>query len=234
MALKENYRELLIDAVVRVAAREGLDRTTTKLIAAEVPCNEVYIYRNFGSKDALLQAAFSRTDLRFVQTILKNLDVMDAPGQPLEQRCRALWEPVWRFCLAQPDDIRFYLRYYYSAQFLASAHELHHRNYPGGETRKEFYDRCVEGIKACADMEKENLIIVAHKGTIQNIIFYWLGFDIEEVNKYNFSVDILPGSVTVLGINKWLEHSIFLLNDTSHLHKGEGYGIFSYKYYKKH
>ena len=64
MALKENYRELLIDAVVRVAAREGLDRTTTKLIAAEVPCNEVYIYRNFGSKDALLQAAFSRTDLR--------------------------------------------------------------------------------------------------------------------------------------------------------------------------
>ena len=116
----------------------------------------------------------------------------------------------------------------------ATLKELHHRNYPGGETRKEFYDRCVEGIKACADMEKENLIIVAHKGTIQNIIFYWLGFDIEEVNKYNFSVDILPGSVTVLGINKWLEHSIFLLNDTSHLHKDEGYGIFSYKYYKKH
>ena len=116
----------------------------------------------------------------------------------------------------------------------ATLKELNHRNYPGGETRKEFYDRCVEGIRACADMEKENLIIVAHKGTIQNIIFYWLGFDIEEVNNYNFSVDILPGSITVLGINKWLEHSIFLLNDTSHLHKGEGYGIFNYKYYKKY
>lgn len=116
----------------------------------------------------------------------------------------------------------------------ATLKELNHRNYPGGETRKEFYDRCVKGIRACADMEKENLIIVAHKGTIQNIIFYWLGFDIEEVNNYNFSVDILPGSVTVLGINKWLEHSIFLLNDTSHLHKDEGYGIFSFKYYKKH
>ena len=116
----------------------------------------------------------------------------------------------------------------------ATLKELNHRNYPGGETRKEFYDRCVNGIRACADMEKENLIIVAHKGTIQNIIFYWLGFDIEEVNNYNFSVDILPGSLTVLGINKWLEHSIFLLNDTSHLHKGEGYGIFNYKYYKKY
>ncbi len=116
----------------------------------------------------------------------------------------------------------------------ATLKELNHRNYPGGETRKEFFDRCVEGIRACADMEKENLIIVAHKGTIQNIIFYWLGFDIEEVNDYNFSVDILPGSLTVLGVNKWLEHSIFLLNDTSHLHKGEGYGIFTYKYYKKY
>ena len=116
----------------------------------------------------------------------------------------------------------------------ATLKELNHRNYPGGETRKEFYDRCVKGIRACADMEKENLIIVAHKGTIQNIIFYWLGFDIEEVNNYNFSVDILPGSLTVLGVNKWLEHSIFLLNDTSHLHKGEGYGIFNYKYYKKY
>ena len=98
MALKENYRELLIDAVVRVAAREGLDRTTTKLIAAEVPCNEVYIYRNFGSKDALLQAAFSRTDLRFVQTILKNLDVMDAPGQPLEDIYSLTEDNPWR-CL---------------------------------------------------------------------------------------------------------------------------------------
>lgn len=116
----------------------------------------------------------------------------------------------------------------------ATLKELNHRNYPGGETRKEFYDRCVKGICACADMEKENLIIVAHKGTIQNIIFYWLGFDIVDVNKYNFSVDILPASLTVLGVNKWLEHSIFLLNDTSHLHKGEGYGIFTYKYYKKY
>ena len=63
MALKENYRELLLDAVVRVAARDGLDRTTTKLIAAEVPCNEVYIYRNFGSKDGLQRAEDEVEDL---------------------------------------------------------------------------------------------------------------------------------------------------------------------------
>ena len=81
--------------------------------------------------------------------------------------------------------------------------ELHHRNYPGGETRQEFYDRNVQGLIKCTDLERENLLIVAHKGTIQNIIFHWLGLDIAAVNVLNFSVDILPSSVTDLGINKW-------------------------------
>ena len=56
----------------------------------------------------------------------------------------------------------------------ASEQELHHRNYPGGETRTEFYERNVQGLWGCADLEKENLLIVAHKGTLQNIIFKWL------------------------------------------------------------
>ena len=58
--------------------------------------------------------------------------------------------------------------------------------------------------------------------------------DITTVNSLNFSVDILPSSVTVLGINKWREHAIFRLNDTSHLHSREGYGIFEFKYGKYH
>lgn len=112
--------------------------------------------------------------------------------------------------------------------------ELHHRNYPGGETRQEFYDRNVQGLIKCADLERENLLIVAHKGTIQNIIFHWLGMDIAMVNRLNFSVDILPSSLTVLGINKWHEHAVFRLNDTSHLHTNNGYGIFEFKYGKHH
>ena len=102
------------------------------------------------------------------------------------------------------------------------------------ETRQEFYDRNVKGLIKCADLERENLLIVAHKGTIQNIIFHWLGLDIAAVNVLNFSVDILPSSVTVLGINKWREHAVFRLNDTSHLHTDSGYGIFEFKYGKYH
>ena len=120
MALRENYRERLLDAAVRVVARDGLDHATTKSIAGELPCNEVYIYRNFGSKEALLQAAFNRADIGFVQNVLKHIDVMDEADRPLEERCHALWDPVWTFSVGRPDIIRFYLRYYYSAQYLRS------------------------------------------------------------------------------------------------------------------
>ena len=107
--------------------------------------------------------------------------------------------------------------------------ELDHRNYPGGETRREFFQRSVDGLHEAADWEKENLIIISHKGTIQNIIFAWLGLDIDDVNRLNFSVDILPSSLSVLGINKWKEHAIFRLNDLSHMQAGEGYCIHKFK-----
>lgn len=114
----------------------------------------------------------------------------------------------------------------------ATEQELDHRNYPGGETRIEFYQRNVQGLLACADLEKENLIIVAHKGTVQNIIFYWLGMNMKQVVDFNFSVDVLPASLSVLGINKWREHAIFRLNDTSHLQNNRGFGVFNFKYGK--
>ncbi len=114
----------------------------------------------------------------------------------------------------------------------ATEQALNHRNYPGGETRIEFYQRIVEGLLEHADLEKENLIIVAHKGTVQNIIFYWLGMNMQQVVDFNLSVDILPASLTVLGINKWSEHALFRLNDTSHLQNNRGFGVFNFKYGK--
>lgn len=112
----------------------------------------------------------------------------------------------------------------------ATEHELNHRNYPGGETRNEFYNRSVDGLWQYVDVEKENLIIVAHKGTLQNIIFRWMGMNMAQVVTHNLSVDIQPASVTVLGVNKWHEHTVFLLNDTAHLHKAKSFGIFAFKY----
>ncbi len=76
-------------------------------------------------------------------------------------------------------------------------------------------------------------MIVAHKGTIQNIIFKWLGMNIGQVVDFNYSVDISPASITILGINKWHEHTIFRLNDVGHLQTATGLAFFDFKYEKK-
>ena len=54
----------------------------------------------------------------------------------------------------------------------------------------------------------------------------------QQVAVFNFSVDVQPASVTVLGINKWHEHAVFRLNDVSHLTQGKGFGVFEFKYEK--
>lgn len=51
-------REALLNSTVRIVAQYGLERTTTKLIAADAQINEAYIYRCYDSKDSLLQQHF--------------------------------------------------------------------------------------------------------------------------------------------------------------------------------
>ena len=43
----ENAKQTFIESAVRVVARDGLDKTTTKAIAADAGLNEAYIYRCF-------------------------------------------------------------------------------------------------------------------------------------------------------------------------------------------
>jgi broad specificity phosphatase PhoE len=111
----------------------------------------------------------------------------------------------------------------------SSEKELDHANYDGGETRRDFYYRTVNGFNDIIT-NNDNIIIVAHKGTIQNIVFSWMGMDISEVNDKNFSIDIKPASVSILGVNKWQEKALFLLNDTSYLQENGELEIFNYKF----
>lgn len=95
--------------------------------------------------------------------------------------------------------------------------DIDHKNYPGGETRREFFIRTIEGFNKIVNQERSNVVVVAHKGTIQNLVFNWMGLNIENIVKNNFSIDVLPASISILDINKWNENTLVVLNDTSHL-----------------
>ena len=100
MKRERNAKQAFIEGTVRVVARDGLDKTTTKAIATEAGLSEAYIYRCFESKEALLCA-------------------------PWKDRAFQLWSASWRFILGRKDDCLFYLRYYYSANCRTYAYEEH-------------------------------------------------------------------------------------------------------------
>lgn len=58
---KENTEEKIIDATFHILEKEGVQKATTKRIAAEAGVNEVTIFRKFGNKKNL------------IETIVKNL-----------------------------------------------------------------------------------------------------------------------------------------------------------------
>lgn len=115
MKKERNAKQAFIESAVRVVARDGLDKATTKAIAAEADLSEAYIYRCFESKEALLCAAFHMEDVAFAYFLKQNLPVMHVQNTLWKDRAFQLWSASWRFILGKKDDCLFYLRYYYSA-----------------------------------------------------------------------------------------------------------------------
>ena len=59
---REEISRSLIDGTIRVIAREGLDKASTKQIGRATSMNEAYIYRYFADKDDLFSKAFDVLD----------------------------------------------------------------------------------------------------------------------------------------------------------------------------
>ncbi|HUF34947.1 MAG TPA: helix-turn-helix domain-containing protein [Gemmatimonadales bacterium] len=56
-----NVRDQLLDAAVRIYAEAGYRGATTRRIALAAGVNEITLFRNFGSKDALIREAIARS-----------------------------------------------------------------------------------------------------------------------------------------------------------------------------
>ena len=118
-------RQSFIDSAIRIVARDGMEKTTTKAIAAEAKLNEAYIYKCFSGKDELLSAALHMEDENFANLLQKTLPVMHMQGFSWKERAYILWKKSWDFILKEPADCIFYIRYYYSASCRIHAYETH-------------------------------------------------------------------------------------------------------------
>lgn len=126
---QQSMKQAFMESAVRIVAREGLAKTTTKAIAAEAGLNEAYIYKCFNGKDELLSEAFHMEDERFAALLRETLPVMRMPGFTWKERAFLLWKKSWDFILDKEADCIFYIRYYYSADCRTYAYDTHLKHF---------------------------------------------------------------------------------------------------------
>ncbi len=87
--------------------------------------------------------------------------------------------------------------------------------YPEAETWRKFYRRIIAYMDGIYESEDRLTLIVAHGGTIVNIIAWWLRLEEESLSYVTFYTS--PASLSVLTVTPLKERSIERLNDASHM-----------------
>lgn len=109
-------RDALLDAVVRLTAKGGIESVSIRATVAEADGvgSDASLYRLFGGKAGLLTEAFLRSDRRLALETERRSAVLWETDRPLEDRLRRLWSAVWRWLVTgHAGECLFLTRYYY-------------------------------------------------------------------------------------------------------------------------
>lgn len=90
-------KQVFLKSAVRVVARDGIEKATTKAIAKEAHLNEAYIYKCYSGKDELLKDALIMEDRGFADMLYENLPIMHDSSMPWKSRAFVLWKRSWNF-----------------------------------------------------------------------------------------------------------------------------------------
>ncbi len=126
---REEISRSLIDGTIRVIAREGLDKASTKQIGRATSINEVYIYRCFADKDDMFAKAFDVLDEELLAKTMKHVEIMYVQEMDYETRCRFYFKKIWEFLLSDKDRCLTYMRYLYSPYFTKYSAENHEKRF---------------------------------------------------------------------------------------------------------
>ncbi len=127
--MSRGSKDILIESAIKVIARDGLDKATTKAISKEANLNEVYIYRYFKDKEDLLVNVFNCLDEELVGVIEDQMPVFRMFSIDLGTRFRIAFNKCWRFMLANEERLRSYVTYYYSVYMQKNSLEEHLKRY---------------------------------------------------------------------------------------------------------
>ena len=130
-------KQLLIDNTIRLVAEGGFEKATTKELThsggalPDFKMNEVYIYRIFGSKESLYEAAFLRLDNELFRAFQNGVAAVKDLRCNVRDMLYKFFLLAWRFILGNEERCRCYVRYYYSVYFKGSSLKSHNELFEG-------------------------------------------------------------------------------------------------------
>ena len=128
-------REALINNTIDLIAQGGFEMATTAAItrkappSAEVKMNEVYIYRLYGGKEQLYEAAFLTLESELYHALQACVTEELAKSRDTVDAWYRIFERAWGFLLRNEEHCRCYVRYYYSVYFKGNSLATHNKHF---------------------------------------------------------------------------------------------------------
>lgn len=133
MKNEQQIREILLQNTIRLIAEGGFEKATTHAIAysgdstPDIKMNEVYIYRLFGSKEKLYEAAFATLEKELTDAIWAGGSLVRDMKTDTKSKLNRIFTHVWEFVMKSEQRCRCYIRFYYSVYFKGAARREHTR-----------------------------------------------------------------------------------------------------------
>ena len=140
MKHEAKIKELLVNNAIHLIAEGGFEKATTKELAycgGALPgfkMNEVYIYRFFGSKNNLYEAAFVVLDKELYAAFCNAVKAIGGFEDNPKEKFFKFFSEAWRFILGNEERFRYYVRYYYSIYYTSSSVNAHKKLFASIET----------------------------------------------------------------------------------------------------
>lgn len=133
MIYEADIKNLLIKNAIHLISEGGFEKATTKELTycsghlPDYKMNEVYIYRFYGNKAGLYEAAFASLDAELYDTFIDGIKAVGNFEGQTKEKLHEFVLIAWHFIMSNEERCRYYVRYYYSIYFKDISKENHNK-----------------------------------------------------------------------------------------------------------
>lgn len=120
----EHVWERLVESTIKVGAAEGIEKITTRKIAAGAGLAEAYIYQHCRDKTELMEETFLEIRSRIGKALEYAASHFDPATGRVDYIARVLWRAYWDYLIENEDELRYFLNFHHSGYF---TEEMAHR-----------------------------------------------------------------------------------------------------------